>query len=95
MAKEATKMSFIFQVERAWSLDSAGVYHLVGYLINGTVLPGARANVRGLAGCEVVVKNVVVAQKVPNLRQDNQFTISIEKPDFDLSLVEGRELFRE
>jgi hypothetical protein len=88
-------MGFTFQVERAWSLESAGVYHLIGYLLNGTVLPGARAHIRGIAGCEVKVKSVVIVPKVPALRQDNQLTISIERPTFELTSVEGKELVQE
>lgn len=87
----ATEMSFHFRVTKSWENDRLGVYHLIGVLLNGKILPNTVALVDGGIG-KVRIKSVSIVDFRGEKPDPNEFTLSISKPSFELKQLEGKTL---
>lgn len=86
-------LSFRFLVEKAELLTSARTYCLTGRMVEGSVTHNTLA-VADVDGESLPVKIKTVAFVDPAKVDAERMTLTIEQPDYDIRLLEGKELVK-
>jgi hypothetical protein len=83
---------FRFTVTDTWENTALGVYHVVGILEQGTILPDTEAIVEGGEDLVVLIQSVALVHYTGAKPHPNEFTLSVTKPRFDLPVLKGKVL---
>jgi hypothetical protein len=83
-------MSFVFLIEKAGKVPSAGVCYIEGRIETGTVKGGETATVEGLSDRSLSIKSVALVNAAPSSL--DRITRSVEEPVFPLDDLCGRRL---
>lgn len=85
-------IGFRFTVTQTWQDERLGVYHLIGRLEEGAVLPNSHAAVEHRSELDVQIASVSLVHDQNGKPDPNAFTLSICQPPFELKHLEGANL---
>lgn len=85
-------MGFRFTVTQTWQDEGLGVYHLIGRLEEGAILPNSHAVVEHRPELDVRIASVSLVRYPDGKPASNEFTLSICQPPFELKHLEGANL---
>ncbi|ETW92436.1 MAG: hypothetical protein ETSY1_43625 [Candidatus Entotheonella factor] len=86
-------MGFRFTVTQTWQDERLGVFHLIGLLEEGAILPNSHAMVEHCPELDVQIASVsLVHYKDAEAAAPNELTLSISEPAFELKHLEGAKL---
>lgn len=82
-------MSFCFRITDTWESASRGIYHVIGILERGTILPNVEAVVDGPIPKTLFINSVAIINYRGPKPHPDQYTLSVKKPAFDLATIKG------
>ncbi|ETX05702.1 hypothetical protein [Candidatus Entotheonella palauensis] len=85
-------MGFRFTVTQTWQDESLGVFHLIGLLEEGAILPNSHAVVEHCPELDVQIASVSLVHYQDGKVAPNELTLSICQPAFELKHLEGAHL---
>jgi hypothetical protein len=88
-------MGFRFTVTKTWQDASLGVFHLIGLLEEGAIVPNSRAVVEHHPELDVRIESVSLVHYKDGKTAPNEFTLQIRQPSFELKHLEGAKLVGE
>jgi hypothetical protein len=88
-------MSFRFKVTKTWQHKGLGVFHLIGLLEEGAILPNSHAAVEHHPELDVQIESVSLVHYTDGKSAPNELTLQIRQPSFELKSLEGVKLVGE
>ena len=88
-------MGFRFTVTKTWQDENLGVFHLIGILEEGSILPNSHATVEHYPDFDVQIASVSLVHYKEGKHVPNELTLEICQPSFELKHLEGAKLVGE
>ncbi len=88
-------MGFRFTVTKTWQDERLGVFHLIGRLEEGAIVPNSHAVVEHHPELDVQIASVSLVHYKDGKPAPNEFTLQICQPSFELKHLEGAKLLGE
>ena len=88
-------MGFRFTVTKTWRDKNLGVFHLIGLLEEGAILPNSHAIVEHRPELNVQIASVSLVHYKDGKHMPSEFTLEVCQPSFELKHLEGAKLVGE